>query len=715
MPHHYGKAPEGHILAWQLAYGTQKNAYLVTMKKVFRYGLCILLLLASITLPAQDFQWARGIGSGLEDRSHSMSIDTAGNLYLTGIFSGTVDFDPGQGTFNLTSNGLTDVFVLKLTAGGQFVWAVSFGGPMNDAGNAIHVDSVGNVYLCGGFDGSVDFDPGAGTYPLSANGSTDIYVLKLDQNGGFSWAQAWGDAMVEFGNSIRTDASGNVLICGNFSGTVDFDPGAGVATYSSNGSTDIFVEKLDAAGNFIWARTLGNTSGDRANSIGVDAQGNVYTTGYFYGTVDFDPGPAVFPFVSAGSNDIFIQKLDASGAFIWAKAMGAALYDYGYCMEVDAAGNVYSTGFFGDMVDFDPGPSVSNLTSAGGDDIFVQKLDANGNFLWVTSFGGPLTDRAYSISVNALGQVYTTGYFSGTADFNPGPGVYTLSSQGGNDIFVHKLDASGHFLWAGAMGGTGDDKGYTVRSGAMGNIYSTGAFSATADFDPGASAFNLSSAGNLDVFIQNLNDCHNSYGTDVINACGTYTWINGLTYTNSNSTDTFTINSVLGCDSIITLNLTLQTISNLNVTANGATLLASNTNASYQWLDCNNNFAIIPGATTSTYVATSNGSYAVQLTENACIDTSACIAVNLLSTPERLMQLNMRCYPNPGSGHFFLELPQVLEPATLTVKNMLGQILFQQTYEQLEKSTLDLNEAPGLYVVELQTGTLRSHLKLMIR
>ena len=249
---------------------------------------------------------------------------------------------------------------------------------------------------------------------------------------------------------------------------------------------------------------FGGTSGDYSRSIAVDSSGNVYTTGYFYGTADFDPGAGTSNLTSAGSYDVFVSKLDSSGNFLWAKSFGGTSSDHGYSIAVDSSGNVYTTGNFNGTVDFDPGAGTSNLTSAGNADVFVSKLDSSGNFLWAKSFGGTSFDISYSIAVDSSGNVYTTGYFSGAADFDPGAGTTTLTPAVGPDVFVSKLDSSGNFVWAKSFGGTSSDYGYSIAVDSSGNVYTTGPFTGAADFDPGAGTTTLTSAGSFDVFVLKL-------------------------------------------------------------------------------------------------------------------------------------------------------------------------------------------------------------------
>ncbi|PKP45079.1 MAG: hypothetical protein CVT94_19010 [Bacteroidetes bacterium HGW-Bacteroidetes-11] len=407
------------------------------MKK--HYLILLLLVAFGWSSSAQTFEWAKSFGGSSDDTGYSIAVDASGNVYTTGCYSGTVDFDPGAGTAYLTSAERTDVFVQKLDTSGNFLWAKSFGENFFDCGYSIAVDASGNVYTTGIFEGTVDFDPGAGTANLTSVEFTDVFVQKLDAYGNFLWARSFGGSSSDQGLSITLDASGNVYTTGFFQWTVDFDPGAGTADLTSVRGSDVFVQKLDASGNFLWAKSFGGYSDDYGYSIAVDASENVYTTGYFERTVDFDPGVGTANLTSVGARDVFVQKLDVSGNFLWAKSFGGSSYDIGHSIKVDASGNVYTTGYFERTVDFDPGAGTANLTSAGSTDVFVQKLDTSGNFLWAKSFGDWFDDYGYSIAVDASGNVYTTGFFKLEVDFDPGAGTANLTSVGDADVFIQKL------------------------------------------------------------------------------------------------------------------------------------------------------------------------------------------------------------------------------------------------------------------------------------
>ena len=374
-------------------------------------------------------------------------------------------------------------FIISLTTFAQdvdLIWAKVIGGPSGEVPYSMVLDEHNNIYITGNFSGTADFDPGPGTYSLTSAGDQDIFICKLDASGVFKWARRIGSVGPEWSASIAVDDMGNVYTTGSYSFTVDFDPGAGIYNLTTNGYDDIYINKLNSLGNFVWAKSIGEDFGDYGCSLAVNAAGDVYATGVFnHDTLDIDPGPGVYYLTGGGT---YIIKLNSSGNFVWATSFENS---NPRAITLDAAGNVYTTGTVNPTaVDFDPGPGVYYLNGGGA---FISKLNANGGFIWARNFGGA---GAISIAVDANGNVYTTGSM-GSGDFDPGLDEYNLTSQGLGDVFVSKLNSSGNFEWAKNFGGVENDEGRSIIVDADGFVYITGAFQYTVDFDPGPGEYNL--------------------------------------------------------------------------------------------------------------------------------------------------------------------------------------------------------------------------------
>jgi gliding motility-associated-like protein len=380
-------------------------------------------------------------------------------------------------------------------------WAKGLIGTNNTTSAAVATDAAGNVYNAGRFDQTTDFDPGSGVFNLTSAGNFDIYVCKLIPSGNLAWAFRLGGPTGDGADVITTDAVGNVYVAGSYTTSIDFDPGPGVTTLTGPGN---FISKYDTNGNLIWA--LPFSINLNYQSMKLDASNNLYATGSFSGTIDFDPGPSVFNMTSAGSSDAFIVKLSSTGSFIWAKRVGGTQSDFGNDLAIDAAGNTYITGSFNLTVDFDPGTGTANLTSAGGNDIFVLCLNTTGDYVWAIRIGGTSAfDVGYSITTDANNRVLVTGRFQGTVDFDPGPSVTNLTSTASEYGFVLVLTNQGNFVWARNNGGVGT----TVVTDVSGNVYTTGEYFSPADFDPGSGTFTLTPSGSEDIFVSKLDAAGN--------------------------------------------------------------------------------------------------------------------------------------------------------------------------------------------------------------
>ncbi len=466
--------------------------------------LTLALACAAVGVQAQAvyFSWADKFGGTGYDYATSIAVDNLGNVYTTGEFRGTVDFDPGTGTTSLTSSGADDVFISKLDANGSLVWAVKIGGTGSDIGNDIGVDAYGNVYVAGVFESTVDFDPGAGAANLtSTTATTSSFLVKLRSSGAYAWSNMIASNLGTTTNSVSIDAVGTAHLVGDFTGTADLDPSSSTATAITVGQTDVYIVEMDSGGVYQWSKWFGGNSYDHCAAIAEDPSGNLLLTGYFTSTCDFEPGSGVTN-LTAASTDIFVSSLTSNGNLTWVKQMGGSGSDGGTSIVVNATGEVFTAGYFDGTADFDPGAgTVLFSASTGISDAFVSKLTANGTYSWAAQLGGTSVDAAQAITLDVQGNVYTTGRFSGTADFDPSASTGSLVSAGTYDIFVSKLNSSGAYVWAHKMGGAANDVGNSVCIDASDNVHTAGYFAGTADFDPQASSWTYTTAGLDDIFI----------------------------------------------------------------------------------------------------------------------------------------------------------------------------------------------------------------------
>jgi len=300
------------------------------------------------------------IGGTSTDYGRGVALDGQGNVYLTGSFYLSADFDPGAAVFTMTSSGGYDAYILKLTsATGDFVWAKKVGGTSTDDAMAIDVDASGNSYITGRYYSTVDFDPGPNTANLTSKGGADAFILKLDIMGDYVWAKSVGGISTDYAYAIAVDGIGNVYSTGYFYLTGDFNPGSGTANLTSAGGADMYTLKLNSSGNYVWAKSKGSTSTDMSFDISIDNDNQPYIVGYSYGK----------------NYDIYIEAMDTSGSTRWNHYIGVGFQAYGQCIDIDDKFNVYIGGYFNGGGDFDPGPGTKNLNTNGSNDIFVLKFD----------------------------------------------------------------------------------------------------------------------------------------------------------------------------------------------------------------------------------------------------------------------------------------------------------------------------------------------------
>lgn len=363
----------------------------------------------------------------------------------------------------------------------EWIWANRVGGIGDDSGRGIVSDSQGSQFVTGLFEGSAVF----GSTTLISSGETDIFVAKSDSNGNWLWAVRAGGTGDDYGIGIAMDSAANVYLTGCFGGTASI----GSTTLTSSGGRDIFAAKLDSLGNWLWAVRAGGPGDDYGYGIAADANANIYLTGRFEGTADFGSSSLI----SSGGRDVFAAKLDCSGNWLWAVGAGGSSDDYCQGITLDINSNLYLTGCFEGIGVF----GTNTLTSSGGRDIFVTKLDSSGNFLWAVRAGGTgIYDSGTCIAADANANVYLAGYFYDTAAF----GSISLTSSGYDDIFSAKLDSNGNWLWAARAGGSGGDDALAITVDVLDNVYLSGFYFSSAGFG----STTITGNGLFDIFAAKL-------------------------------------------------------------------------------------------------------------------------------------------------------------------------------------------------------------------
>jgi len=455
--------------------------------------------------------WAQTWGGTGIDSANAVKVDAWNNVYVTGQFSGNVDFNPGVGIENHYAE--QGAFLTKFDPMGEFRWVVVWaeGAGSEAVAHDIAIADNGTVYVTGSFDGTVDF--GGGGTSASVDGDQDAFLAQYSKDGEFGWVETWGAEEYDGGFGVDTPDAGGVYVSGTFSNKVDFDPGTGTNWHTSNGKEDIFVSRFYSNGTHVWTSTFGGEGVDFSESLSVDDEGNaVYITGGFTFHIDFDPGTFVDLKQSKGGLDCYLTKLSTNGNYQWTRTWGGPKHDACHTVGVTPQGMVAAAGEFRDSVDFDTGPGDLTLDPPEELASFVSIHSFNGQFMTAKAWGAveippPDTepDRPKE-PVNALafdkdGNLYVTGYFSGAVDFDPDAGVVVESSNGGWDAFVTKFDSTGSHLWTHAWGGQGDDRGMGIALSSNRGIYIAGFFHSTVDFDPTGGTDSHASQGESDAYL----------------------------------------------------------------------------------------------------------------------------------------------------------------------------------------------------------------------
>ena len=390
--------------------------------------------------PDGSLDWVRTWGGSQDDKATGVSIDMDGNVYVSGNFENTCDFDPGPGVDEHTAVNSDDCFVVKFNSSGEFQWAATWGGESVDACTAIAVTPGGDAVIAGTFYDKADFYPGPGLVEQTSEGYNDIFLLRLDPEGNYKWVKIWGGIYSDKPWDVTIDDFNKIYVCGNFSrgknsGGVDFDPGTGVDIQLPINGHQSFLSCFGISGHYEWGVRWGGPDNEQVFGVEIDNSGNILVTGNFEEEIDLDPGPGVDNhFAPFG---YYLTKFDSSGEHVWSNSFEGGV-QVGYTgfprpMRVtsNSIGDIYVGGAFDDWMDMDPGPTQDIRHAVAWRDNFISKYTQSGEFQWGITWGGPGQDYCWGIESDGQGNVYAAGNISKPVDMDPGPGFVEIPFEDG--------------------------------------------------------------------------------------------------------------------------------------------------------------------------------------------------------------------------------------------------------------------------------------------
>ena len=639
--------------------------------------------------------------SNLKAQISNLKVDiTSSTVAVLGYVSNQV-----SGTS--THKGAKDVFVEKLDLNLTPIWNKQFGGALDDEGSAIDILTSGDVIIGGTFQSVADFDPSNTTnFNLTTTTGTDVFVCKLNTTGAFVWAKQIGDITVSDNCKALKVVADSVFISGSFQGTCDFDPNTiSNVTRTSLGQYDAYLLKLDPTGNFVRVYTYGSTtvtSDEELRDFEIEIDG-AYLLGNFSGIVDFDHTPTVRNTTSNGNSlDGFVLHLTTCIApqaptNIIGELFPCSGTSYTYTADPVSGATSYNWTLANGWTGTSTTNTISVLTNTSNGEISVSAENVCGVSDVITGYininnipTAPTAIQGSGVVCSTTSQTYSVAAVANATFY-----TWTFPNDWTNTATTNSVTAIAGASWG----------NISVVAGNSCGISSPTTFSVIAHETPvvvtndvsvclgnSATLNATSTAGFLDWYALTTGNVvvgsGASFITPPVNANVTY-------YVQANN------NGCTTTPARIPVNVTVNPNPSTTITQASLTLSAGQNGATYQWLDCNNANTAISGETSQSFTAIVNGSYAVEVNLNGCVDTSNCVSINGIGIKEVSTLEGVTIYPNPTSGKFSIKLADSKMKVFVEIVNVVGEIIYSTNVIDADNLSLDLNLQDGVYFVKV--------------
>ena len=706
---------------------------------------------------AFPFDFADGQSSGYLDINISMTVSSNGEIYILAANKNPLaDIDPGQGEVFPVAD--YKHILVKYNSDGEYLWYKGFD---FEAHSTIALDQDDNLVIAGHFWGEIDFDASENEVLLGTDieGQGFYFVAKYDLNGNYIWAMA-NKVEAAFPQTfyslryrkVNLDMDGNIYILGDIAGMVDLDPGIDTFIIAAPFGSQCYLVKYSPQGDLIWAHTWEPVIDGPANACNsmefkIDNEDNLIVIGHYHGATDFDFSENTFILDTDATTDDwynYIAKYSKDAELMWAFSLNSFSAMHIFGANTDKQNNIYITGELRYGVDLDPGPGSQIVDMVGGTDIFIAKYSPEADYVWSFNMGGPsggpAQERGMDLVIDSKDNIYATGKFYKTCDFDPSSCVYDRTTEPNDetaDIYIAKytqdctpsnypiLDVKNDFLCVGESTVINVLNFEELYNGNYWFLYEDSCSGIPVDSSEFGS-FTVFPLESVTFYIVGQGCCFDELNCDSVSidvAVEVVPTFADTTICKGDSVMIFgsfestaqiyvdTLTNKDGCDSTHSIELFVTIVSNeMNVF--GDSLVALQANAMYQWYDCNSGFPI-SGATHQSYTPTISGNYSVEVTYDGCLVVSDCVEYLIVFQKSTQEFSKIKVYPNPVVDVVKIQTELSSIQADIQLFDTKGNLVFRDVLNT-NMMTIDMSDyVDGIYFLRAQTETTSVVVKLV--